>query len=375
MVTLLKNLLIILLIALIMNCDKTIQKDQKTITEDLSNKFTLNVTSIDTLSFFNQPKPISVSKFYFNKNNEFIYAVDELNCTINIYDPSGTFIKQIGESGQGPGEFVRINGLTFLKDGTLLIFDSGLQRISEFDKVGNYRKVNKTFSGEYFMDDCQIKSIGDSIVFLGLMEPGFYFQGGYHKSDILFKFKYPEWTLINQGGRLNEIYNKNLSVMMGRNFLVSQNEILLSQQAFPLITVYNYDLVFKYQAGILSQNYSLITEGFNGEYNFRNMKKIAKFFNGKSVTDDIFKMKNKIITVFHNIYKQTQLGVTLYQDKSGKGNEYYYQIYSNDMKQYYGEVIIDGKYMGADNQYIYSRIITKENNDIYVRSRIIFEKI
>lgn len=376
MITLLKNLLIILLIALIMNCDKTIQKDQKTITDDLSNKFNNSVSNIDTITFFTQPNPISISNLYFCKTNEFIYAVDKLNCKVNIYNHTGMYINQFGESGQGPGEFLRINGMTFINNGTILVFDSGLQRITEFDSLGNYRKVNKTFSGEFYMDDCELSYVDDSLIYAGLMEPKYFHQGGYHKSDIIFKFKYPEWKLLNQGGRFNEIYKKNLSAFMVRDFLVNKNGIFLSQKAYPFITVYNQNLEFKYYTGILSQNYSLITEGFKGEYNFSNIKKIAKFFNGKSAMLDVFEMNKRIITVYFNIHKQqTKSGIQIHEDKSGRENEYFYQIYSNDMKQYFGEVLIDGKYMGADSQYIYSRIITEDNNDIYVRSRIIVEKI
>lgn len=54
-----------------------------------------------------------------------------------VYDDEGAFLKKIGSSGEGPGEFQNVNGLGFLGD-TLWVSDKKLARVSLFDPDTGY---------------------------------------------------------------------------------------------------------------------------------------------------------------------------------------------------------------------------------------------
>lgn len=57
-----------------------------------------------------------------------IYVADRIGSTVRVYDPEGRFLGQIGDEGQGPGEYEWPGDLTFGPDGRLYVRD--LNRIT-----------------------------------------------------------------------------------------------------------------------------------------------------------------------------------------------------------------------------------------------------
>ena len=53
-----------------------------------------------------------------------LYILDDTG--IRQYDRQGRFVRQIGEQGQGPGEYGRIQGIEVLPDGRLTIWTSAI---------------------------------------------------------------------------------------------------------------------------------------------------------------------------------------------------------------------------------------------------------
>jgi hypothetical protein len=51
---------------------------------------------------------------------------------IRLYSGGGTFELEIGRRGEGPGEFGRITGLSIADPDTLVVYDSGLHRVTKF---------------------------------------------------------------------------------------------------------------------------------------------------------------------------------------------------------------------------------------------------
>lgn len=339
-------------------------------TKDVSNRYAVSYTAQDTVIFESGEHPISVSELYFNRNKNIIYAIDKVNYLINIYNDSGKIIRQFGGAGQGPGKFVRINGFTIESNGNLLISDSGLRRVSEFDSSGMYIQNSGSFNEQYFTDDCELQIYQDSILYVGLMDPFNYLADRYTKSFLFVKFSFPEWKELQTGGYYDKIYNQNMTYVMGRSFLITDDGFYYVQMALPYITRLDKNLNFVGVYGITGKNFKRIMKGFDGEINFANIKKLSKYVNGKSFMLNIIPYQNYIVCIYRTDYRKEIYGRLIYQDKSGKDNEFRYQLYSEDLMNYYGEVLLPGRYMGSDEKYIYSRIITDENKELYVKYNI-----
>ena len=58
-----------------------------------------------------------------------------------VFDPSGTFVREFGSSGEGPGEFNRPSGYAVLPDGTTVVSDAGHGAYQLFDASGNFMRM------------------------------------------------------------------------------------------------------------------------------------------------------------------------------------------------------------------------------------------
>jgi hypothetical protein len=70
---------------------------------------------------------------------ENIYINELFEGTIRKYDKNGKYISTIGRKGQGPGEFSGPNlKITFDKNNKLIVYDYGNNRISQFNRNGEF---------------------------------------------------------------------------------------------------------------------------------------------------------------------------------------------------------------------------------------------
>ena len=69
-----------------------------------------------------------------------IYVVDEQAHSIKVFDKDGNHLKDIGREGEGPGEFMYPNEMTFIED--KIVVYSG-NRISYFTLEGNFINYKK----------------------------------------------------------------------------------------------------------------------------------------------------------------------------------------------------------------------------------------
>ena len=64
-----------------------------------------------------------------------------------VFDPSGTFVREFGSSGEGPGEFNRPAGYAVLRDGTTVVSDAGHRAYQLFDASGNFMRMVRASDG------------------------------------------------------------------------------------------------------------------------------------------------------------------------------------------------------------------------------------
>lgn len=70
-----------------------------------------------------------------------IYVLDGHGPVIRLYDPTGTYLRDVGREGEGPGEYKRPDsGLVMLPGGRLALRDPGNGRISVFSADGAYEE-------------------------------------------------------------------------------------------------------------------------------------------------------------------------------------------------------------------------------------------
>lgn len=58
---------------------------------------------------------------------------------VNVFDKSGDFVRRIGKTGSGPGEYLRPTDICSDDNQNIYILDNRLKRVSAFDSMGNYK--------------------------------------------------------------------------------------------------------------------------------------------------------------------------------------------------------------------------------------------
>jgi hypothetical protein len=67
-----------------------------------------------------------------------VYVYDGTLDALRQYDSAGTFVRQVGRKGAGPGEFEEPNGVATLPDGQLVVWDARHQRMNLYDTSGTF---------------------------------------------------------------------------------------------------------------------------------------------------------------------------------------------------------------------------------------------
>jgi hypothetical protein len=73
------------------------------------------------------------------RDGRFVTAEYPTASRLLVFRPDGSFDREIGRSGEGPGEFRHISTAYVTADGTLRVFDGALRRESEFDAELNFK--------------------------------------------------------------------------------------------------------------------------------------------------------------------------------------------------------------------------------------------
>lgn len=77
-----------------------------------------------------------------------ILVADQGKSVLRIYGPEGGFRKEFGSPGEGPGEFLRIDGTWLLPGGRISVWDPKNRRITTFGPEGELVATNRVVGGQ-----------------------------------------------------------------------------------------------------------------------------------------------------------------------------------------------------------------------------------
>jgi len=105
-------------------------------------------TANQSKTLLNQPADVAV-----DPTNGDIYIADGYgNHRVVVFDSKGTYLRQWGSVGDGPGQFAAGDGghphcIVLGNDGLLYVCDRGQDRLQVFDKLGNLKKIIPVIPG------------------------------------------------------------------------------------------------------------------------------------------------------------------------------------------------------------------------------------
>ncbi|MGH9202424.1 MAG: 6-bladed beta-propeller, partial [Vicinamibacterales bacterium] len=76
-----------------------------------------------------------------------VHVFDRQVPIVRHYGASGTFLRSVGRSGSGPGEYRSVSGIATTTDGRLLVWDTGNWRINVYSSSGDFVTQWTTPSG------------------------------------------------------------------------------------------------------------------------------------------------------------------------------------------------------------------------------------
>lgn len=121
-----------------------------------------------------------------------IFVADYQVPIIRMYDKDGTFIRNIGRKGRGPGEYLRISGMKTFPDGRLAVWDVRNLRINVYSHDGKFNETHSVAS----------RVFGSPYVFLELDHTGNFFVLIDHKDAGSITNPAPEWAKVTPKGEV-----------------------------------------------------------------------------------------------------------------------------------------------------------------------------
>ena len=93
-----------------------------------------------------------------------VIIADDKTPVLRLYDARGTFMRDIGRSGEGPGEYRSMGGVRTLPDGRILLWDNRIQRLTYYTATGAVIKSVRVPSGLFSADLFQVDRAGFAYV-------------------------------------------------------------------------------------------------------------------------------------------------------------------------------------------------------------------
>lgn len=95
-----------------------------------------------------------------------LYVLDGHGPFVRAYAPDGTYLRDLGRSGEGPGEINHADGLAALADGRVLVRDPGNARITVFGPDGDHETEWRIRGSRFTSTPLYVDRAGNVYVFL-----------------------------------------------------------------------------------------------------------------------------------------------------------------------------------------------------------------
>lgn len=93
-----------------------------------------------------------------------IVVADDAAPALRVYDANGTFVRIIGQNGEGPGEYRTMGGVRTLGNGNIQLWDPRLQRLTTYNITGRLVSTVNVPSGLHAADLFQVDHNGFAYV-------------------------------------------------------------------------------------------------------------------------------------------------------------------------------------------------------------------
>ena len=197
--------------------------------------------------------------------NIFILDIEGTNA-VYMFGKEGQFKRQIGSLGRGPGEYNEISDLNLYQDTILEIYDSGQDKIIQYDTSG--KMINEIYNIE--AGSAQFFHIGDTL--------GFYRPNGKNAFNLTILVKDKKYSYLKQD--YLELRSKgNYFHTDGKQVYCTDNYndtlyIIKDAKVYPFLYI-------DFQKNKLPEKIRLIEQAWQGDYCFdiENFKFTSRFVN------------------------------------------------------------------------------------------------
>lgn len=246
---------------------------------------TLSAITEDSDTFLESPSDLAFD----SKGN--IYLLDLSAKTIFVWDKAGKYLKNIGQAGEGPGEFVfnsRVGGpqgyLNIIND-QLFVYDGGPRHVSIFDKNHEYKEsrtikleVGRTERFRFVNEDTYLIFVSSYF-----SEEPYRKVATYSKElkelAVFMKAKDNTWHYTNENGRRQVVLHA-YDTAMKLAYNHHKNEIIVGNSDQPTFSIFDLKAKLK-QVVHLKLSRHEITKEDKDEWNNQRWFKSQNFFQVK----------------------------------------------------------------------------------------------
>lgn len=187
-----------------------------------------------------------------SRGNIFILDIAGVNA-VYMFGKEGTFKRRIGQLGRGPGEYNEISDLNLYNDTIIEIYDSGLDKLIQYDTAGKViKEVYKLAKG-----DAHFFHVGDTL--------GFYRSNGRNAFNLNILVNDKEYSYFKQNyleirDKGNYFYSDNNHIYFADNY----NDTLYVIENGGVYPYVNID----FQSNKLPKKIRIIEQANQGNYCF-----------------------------------------------------------------------------------------------------------